>query len=382
MRAWSSRNRTTRLVWIGQTSSYFALVILSLRQFFLVPAHGYLFVAACLIVGFLPAALLSRLWQKAASYFLVSNAVALISVVVFSLNEWTLVEAFLLAPVFSLLLRDRRSFAVATSASLAALAAFLVERTHNVGHPTPPIVNATNVLTFYLLTTFLIYLIVREVLLVSVEEARRLQTIRSLTRSVEARDRYTFGHSDRVAAISRLLAEQHPDGDPETAYTSGLIHDVGKLSVPDEILLKPGLLTDEEFAIIRQHPGYGADICESLGVPKELIAGVLHHHERWDGTGYPDALRGEEIPLVGRIVALADAIDAMASTRAYRGALDMAKVYAEVLAGSGGQFDPQLTSIASRNWERILKIQLHARDAEDQVAAGFMAPAPDGPFIT
>lgn len=361
LRLWGHRNRTLRLIWIGQLSSYFALVILTLRNYLLLPAPGYLFLSVLLVVGFLPSAALSKLSDRLASHVVALNAIALTAIVVFTLNDWTLSEAFILAPVFSLLFRDR-SYIFASAGSLVALSVFVVEQASKARYAPSAIIMAVNTITIYAILIFIIYVIIRELLQTSVEEAKRMQTIMSLTRSVEARDRYTYGHSDRVAAIARWIATHHPQGDPETAYSSGLIHDVGKLSIPDAILLKAGRLTEAEFAVIRKHPEYGADICASLGIPGDLIAGVLHHHERWDGRGYPGALSGGDIPLVGRIMAVADALDAMASNRAYREALEMTRVYEELVAGAGTQFDPEVASIALRHWSYILKV-LRSRTA-------------------
>ncbi|MEL7087887.1 MAG: HD-GYP domain-containing protein, partial [Planctomycetota bacterium] len=171
-----------------------------------------------------------------------------------------------------------------------------------------------------------------------------LGTLHALTRAIDAKDSYTFGHSERVAALSRLLA-QAADLDESTAervYLSALVHDVGKIGVPESVLCKPGRLTDEEFELIKAHPEIGAKIIRDIRQMEDLIPGVMHHHERWDGRGYPHRLGGLDIPLFGRIIGLADAFDAMSSNRTYRSALDHERVLKEIRLNRGTQFDPEL----------------------------------------
>ncbi|MEZ6054397.1 MAG: HD-GYP domain-containing protein [Planctomycetaceae bacterium] len=139
----------------------------------------------------------------------------------------------------------------------------------------------------------------------------------SMSSAIEARDPYTCGHSDRVGRYARLVAEQMqlPQHDQDRIYLCGLLHDVGKIGVPDHILLKPGRLTDEEFDAIKQHPRIGYDIVKQLEEFHDLLPGILHHHESMDGSGYPDGLSGEQIPLQARILAVVDSFDAMTSSR-------------------------------------------------------------------
>lgn len=173
-------------------------------------------------------------------------------------------------------------------------------------------------LTSFLIMTFLIFLVVQELIQNTKKETKQIHTIMSLSRSVEARDAYTKGHSQRVALLSQEISKFIPELDQELVYQTGVIHDVGKLTTPDMILLKNGKLTDHEYNIMKKHPTEGANICRSLGISEEYIDGVLYHHERWDGKGYPEGLKGEEIPLIARIIGIADAIDAMSSNRAYQ----------------------------------------------------------------
>ena len=178
-------------------------------------------------------------------------------------------------------------------------------------------------------------------------QALFLGTLHALTRAIDAKDSYTFGHSERVAELSRMLARAagHDDATAERVYLAGLVHDVGKIGVPEAVLCKTGRLSDHEFEAIKAHPAIGADILRDIRQMEDLIPGVLHHHERWDGRGYPDRLQGRDIPLFGRIIGLADAFDAMSSNRTYRSALDHAQVIAEIRAHRGTQFDPDLAEV-------------------------------------
>lgn len=170
-------------------------------------------------------------------------------------------------------------------------------------------------------------------------------SLEAVSTALDAKDRYTHGHSERVAWLGTQLAQAIGLGadEVERIRISGLVHDVGKIGVPEAVLCKNGRLTTDEFDQIKKHPRIGYNILK--GIPKidDVLDGVLYHHERWDGQGYPTRLAGESIPLYGRILAVADTFDAMSSTRSYRQAMPREKVLAEIAACSGTQFDPSLT---------------------------------------
>ena len=171
--------------------------------------------------------------------------------------------------------------------------------------------------------------------------------LHALTRSIDAKDTYTRGHSQRVADLSRDLARKIglPEEQCERIYLSGLLHDVGKIGVPEAVLTKPGRLTDAEFEAIKKHPAIGAQILGNIKQLQDILPGVLYHHERWDGRGYPYGLAGDAIPLIGRIICVADSFDAMSSTRTYRPALPLETVLAEITRCAGAQFDAALAKV-------------------------------------
>lgn len=181
----------------------------------------------------------------------------------------------------------------------------------------------------------------RNVALFREKEKLLVGVVRALINAIDAKDSYTCGHSDRVARIARRLAQEVglPPAECERVYLAGLLHDIGKIGVPDEVLLKPGGLTEEEFAQIKKHPEIGHSILRHVDQLSDLLPGVLHHHETIDGCGYPHALSGEQIPLLGRILAVADSYDAMTSSRPYRTAMPMDKAEEILHSGAGTQWD-------------------------------------------
>lgn len=173
------------------------------------------------------------------------------------------------------------------------------------------------------------------------------KTIKSIAFALDAKDKYTHGHSMRVTLYSLALAKllDLPDSLLEEIETAGLLHDIGKIAIPEKILLKPGKLTAEEYDIIKTHPELGEKLVVSIEKLKLVSNWLKSHHERYDGTGYPDGLAGEHIPVSSRIIAIADTYDAMTSSRAYREALSHDVAIEEIRRCSGSQFDPKLAEL-------------------------------------
>lgn len=175
-----------------------------------------------------------------------------------------------------------------------------------------------------------------------------LQTIEVLGSTIEAKDAYTHGHTGRVTEYSVALARQmaangsaeFPEKFFENIYIAGLLHDIGKIAIPESILNKPGKLTTEEYAVMKQHTLRGYEIVKPLSLPQDCLDGIKYHHEHFDGSGYPEGLKGDAIPIVASIMSVADAFDAMTSNRPYRAGRTKEEAMEEILRHSGTQFNP------------------------------------------
>ena len=194
-------------------------------------------------------------------------------------------------------------------------------------------------------------------------EKAYLESIQTLRYTVEAKDTYTRGHSDRVAQYSVLIGKKLnlSDDDLRLLQLGGLFHDIGKIGVPDEILKKNAKLTDDEYSEIKNHPSIGSHILSSATIFKDIIPIVKHHHEKYDGTGYPGRLAGNDIPYLARIAAVADSFDAMTSRRVYRDSLPIDVVINEFKRCRGTQFDPDIDDvfldILENHFDEIKEIQ-------------------------
>ena len=191
-----------------------------------------------------------------------------------------------------------------------------------------------------------------------------LDSVRALARAVEAKDPYTRQHSENVTHYATNLAEalDAPQKMKESIRVAALLHDIGKIGIPDHILTKPGKLTDDEFEYIRRHPALGADILANVTLFGQEALLVRYHHERWDGSGYPDGLTGEEIPWGSRIINVADSMDAMLAMRTYKDSYTVAKMLGELARCAGTQFDPDIAQAAIRwcrsNPDRLITLNM------------------------
>lgn len=186
------------------------------------------------------------------------------------------------------------------------------------------------------------------------------KTIKSIASALDAKDTYTHGHSHRVTLYSLILGKELDLDEKmlEEIETAGLLHDIGKIGIPQSILCKPGKLTPEEFDIMKSHPEQGEKMLMEIKRLSIISDWLKTHHEKWDGTGYPSGLKGEDIPLTARIIALADTYDAMTSTRSYRQALTHEEAIAEIERCSGSQFDPVLA-------KKFIEVQDKIREAKE-----------------
>ncbi|MBO5325992.1 MAG: response regulator [Lachnospiraceae bacterium] len=174
-----------------------------------------------------------------------------------------------------------------------------------------------------------------------------VQVMQTLAGTIDAKDKYTNGHSLRVADYSAMIATKMnmPQEEVDNIYYIGLLHDIGKIGIPDDIINKTTKLSDDEYATIKTHPVIGSEILKNMSELPDIMVGARWHHERYDGKGYPDGLAGEDIPLVARIIGVADAYDAMSSTRSYRGVLSQEVIRSEMQKCAGSQFDPEIAEI-------------------------------------
>jgi putative nucleotidyltransferase with HDIG domain len=178
-------------------------------------------------------------------------------------------------------------------------------------------------------------------------KAANRQALFGLAEAIEAKDPYTKGHCGRVAAYSLVLAKEagYPKDSLESLEFGAFLHDIGKIGIRDAVLLKPGPLDDAEWVHMREHPVKGYEIASKIEMLKPIMAAVRNHHERWDGSGYPDKMKADAIPLVGRIVAIADAFDAMATDRPYKTALPLDECEAVLRKTAGKMYDPELVEV-------------------------------------
>ncbi|MCR4691861.1 MAG: HD domain-containing protein [Lachnospiraceae bacterium] len=224
-------------------------------------------------------------------------------------------------------------------------------------------------------------------------EMQRLfeQTTQALANAIDAKDKYTHGHSNRVAMYSKMIAQalEKSEEECDEIYYAALLHDVGKIGIPDQIINKEGKLTDEEFEAIRQHPVIGMQILSKISESPYLSIGAHYHHERYDGKGYPDRLKGDDIPEIARIIAVADAYDAMTSKRSYRDPIPQHKAREEFIKGSGTQFDPKFAKIMQYLIDMDPEYRMKEQDEKDKLAGNgeiacsfFAAEVSDGIVLT
>jgi len=194
----------------------------------------------------------------------------------------------------------------------------------------------------------------QQLLLAQLEQAYEASLI-MLANAIELRDHYTRGHVERVRNHAVAIAQQlgWTDGHTNHLAYGSILHDIGKIHIMESVLSKPGPLDDAEWDEMKKHPVIGAEMVKNISYLLPAIPIIRHHHERWDGTGYPDGLKGEHIPMAARIVAVADSLDAMITSRTYREALTPDEAYGEILRSSGTHFDPDVVAAFQRAWYQI-----------------------------
>src|SRR5664280_494681 len=349
-------------------------VLLAFGSQTLCPAAAYFIYHA----AWMPEALPFRLLAASAAYFL-SNTVSLAAIICLSEGKQ-----------FTALWRDSFFWTAPHYVAAGALAGMFHYLNRYAGWE-------IEALVFPIL--YLVYLSYR-LYLGRLEQEKRhvaevadlhLRTIQTLALAIDARDGATYGHLRRVQVYALELARELglPDEERRALDAAALLHDIGKLAVPEHIISKPGRLTPEEFEKMKVHPVVGAEILESVRFPYPVVPIVRAHHEKWDGTGYPYGLKGEEIPIGARIVAAVDCLDALASDRQYRRALPLDEAMRKVMRESGTSYDPRIVKVLQENsleWEKLAEAGApHGNPLSRDLAvpnghapaAGLQKPAPD-----
>jgi putative nucleotidyltransferase with HDIG domain len=198
-----------------------------------------------------------------------------------------------------------------------------------------------------------------------------MSAIASLAAAIDERDPYTRGHSERVTEYSLAISDEMSldSKEREVVHIAALLHDIGKIGIDDGILRKPSGLNKSEYMIIKKHPGKGANIMSPIKQLKKIIPSMRHHHERYDGEGYPDGIKGEKIPLPARIIAVSDTFDAMTSDRPYQVAMDDEEVVALIQSWAGTRFDPQVCNAFVKAYQKNRIKGIKRREAETQVCS-------------
>ncbi|MDF2947447.1 MAG: hypothetical protein K0S51_2126 [Bacillales bacterium] len=328
-------SRMLRMLWFFVFVASFSLIFIYKYFNFNIDATFYKLLIT-FITGYIPFTLCYKfIPQHLQQEILVINAcivTLIVSIIIPFANHFFL----FFIPVLSLLVQCRTCFYILNT---VVLFFFVTFESHNF---------VTVIIEFSVFICFIILVrYVGEIIFTSIQRNFHFKKmIDALIFAIETKDRYTRGHSLRVAEYAIILGEYYiflgGKVDLEKLKISALLHDVGKVYIPDNILTKNGPLTISEYSTIKHHPKYGADIIKGFDYSEDIISDILHHHERYDGKGYPDGLVGEDIPINSRILAIVDTFDALTSNRSYRNAFSKEEAKKIILDNFGTQFDPNL----------------------------------------
>jgi putative nucleotidyltransferase with HDIG domain len=336
-------------------------VLLSIIHFFIIEVVNYVPFISMFLLGFIPTYIIEQTKPQYYELTFMLNTIYITSLTYLYIDI-PLVEAiYFFVPINALLLSDRRLYVSSIGLSLVSFLA---------------LTNETLLAQVVFLSMFFVYsillTIVRSRLRTTLDEKESmLHGIKAFSLAVEAKDIYTEGHSRRVAQYALMLAEAlDSDGiDLDELEMTSLMHDIGKISTPDAILLKEGELSAEEYERIKMHPVDGMKLAKSFGFSEAVMQGILHHHEQYDGKGYPAGLRGDEIPIYSRILAVVDSFDAMTSDRSYRPGLPPHLSKERIIRNSGKMYDPGLVSVFERIYPELEKYCLECHP-NFEVASG------------
>ncbi|UFJ42307.1 HD-GYP domain-containing protein [Brevibacillus humidisoli] len=350
-------------IFVFQLSSHLGLVIwIILNQFQTFPSFWPLFWT--MLGGYLPSLFAFQfLSRKYVPYVVIGNAMLVVTITYHYLLPYDLYSLFIFPAVISLMTSERKHFFFGLAASFAG---------HLLSHDGDGAEYVMQV-TLLFIEALMLSVLAEHIFDTSSKKTKTWEGIKAFSLAVEAKDPYTNGHSIRVAKYAAILARYLRDQEvtEEEAKLCGYVHDIGKIRTPDHILTKEGKLTAEEFEIIKKHCDDGYHFLETFGLSPLLLSGVRYHHERWDGKGYPHRLIGEEIPLIARIIAVADTFDAITTARTYKKPKPPQWAYEEIVNCSGKQFDPLIVNVFTQCYPEFL-----AYCREQMAAAQAETPAP------
>ncbi|WP_246943946.1 HD-GYP domain-containing protein [Bacillus pinisoli] len=328
--------------WIGTTLGAIILIGVSIFLFEEIPKDFYALMVV-LILGYLPFILIYQYLSIVKQRFLFLIITYIILGLVLYLAPYIGHVIFYFGLIYAALFKEKIYFVFSFLISIVIYTAIIYV------HPIISLYPFMEIVQFFVFLSYTIFLYFVSKMMVRQEKINSMytKTMEALVLAIEAKDEYTRGHSTRVAEYSIILGKTLKESgfpvDLEVLRISSLLHDIGKVNISNNILQKQGKLTIEEYEEIKKHPVFGAEIAKSLEFPDEIINPILFHHERKDGKGYPNKLVGDEIPLLARIISIADTFDALTTNRSYRRAYSTFEARNIILENSGTQFDDQLT---------------------------------------
>jgi putative nucleotidyltransferase with HDIG domain len=344
-----------QIAWISCGIGITSVLFIHFFMMAISPYYLYSFLSI-LSLSFLPYSLFYKYFSEHVQKSLFIVNVTLFVGFMYWLEPWLGYALFYFTPVYAVIFKKLSYFIYSL---IATIASYLLA-THFNQELTFESVTAMTQLSLYLCFIIILYLAAKELLHSEKQNNLYTKTMEALVLAIEAKDMYTRGHSNRVSEYSIILGKQMKKSgfelDLDTLRVSSLLHDIGKVNIPLEILQKPGKLTDKEYKIIQLHPVYGADIAKQMEFSDVIIKAILHHHERMDGRGYPQNLNGNEIPIYSKIISIADTFDALTTDRSYRDAFTYEEATEIILSNSGTQFDSQLIPLFKEVYPLYLEV--------------------------
>jgi putative nucleotidyltransferase with HDIG domain len=336
-----SMKRIILTAWIGTTLGALLLMLSSIFLFENISTDYYALMVV-LLLGYLPFVLIYQYLSLVKQRFLFLIFTYIILGVTLYVAPYIGHVIFYFGLIYAALFKEKIYFVFSFFISILVYSAIIYIHPIITFYPFMEVVQLIVFLGYTLILYFVSKMMVQQEMLNSMYT----KTMEALVLAIEAKDEYTRGHSTRVSEysmiIGRTLGENDFPVDLEKLRISSLLHDIGKVNISNEILQKQGKLTAVEYEEIKGHPVFGAEIAKSLEFPEEIISPILYHHERNDGNGYPNGLTGEEIPLLARIIAIADTFDALTTNRSYRRAYSIFEARDIILENSGTQFDDRI----------------------------------------